>query len=189
MDCILLVARSPPASPRLHADSTCESSMHACASRAPSVMVSWRPVTRKGGLQTSASTAAPDLMFLVLVTVAAASIICMVAPMQFGAASHNLHDFQVKFNSRQCQLELGIILLSVRAIRGILHVFTSNKRGLGQAPCHKSTNTITFLARFRAHQKLLRMFSDQRRATPRATLADGEPKIGTQPWERINAIT
>ena len=53
----------------------------------------------------------------------------------------------------------------------------------------RSTNTITFLARFRAHQKLLRMFSDQRQATPRAALADGEPKIGTQLWERISAIT
>ena len=141
-DCILLVARSPPAPPRLHADFTCESSMHACASRARSVIVSWRPVTRKGGLQTSASTAVPDLMFLVLVTVAAASIICMVAPMRFGAASHNLHDFQVKFKSRQCQLELGAILLSVIAIRGKLRVFTSNKRGLGQALCrHTKLNS------------------------------------------------
>ena len=140
----MLVARSssPPAAPRLHADSTCESSMHACASRAPSVMVSWRPVTTKGGLQTSVSTAAPDLMILVLVTVAAASKICMVAPMRFGAASHKLHDFQVKFNSRQYQLELGAILLSVRAIRGILHVFTSTERGLGKAPCkHTKLNS------------------------------------------------
>jgi hypothetical protein len=57
----------------------------------------------------------------------------MAAPMRFGFASHKLHDFQVK--SRQCQLELGAILLSVRAIRGILRVFTSTERGLGQAPC------------------------------------------------------
>ena len=91
-------------------------------------MVSWMPVTRKGGLQTSASTAAPDLMVSVLVTVAAASIICMVVPMRFGASSHKLHDFK----SRQCQFELRAILLSVRAIRGMLRVFTSNKRGMGQ---------------------------------------------------------
>ena len=84
-------------------------------------MVSWMPATREGGLQTSASTAAPDLMILVLVTVAAACIICMVAPMRValqaiscmisGHANVNLNFGQYYF-----QLERRFVAYSVSSL-------------------------------------------------------------------------